>query len=190
MRASSFQSKIKSPAGCANNQRDLFNHSVMEHDMADASSLCLNTLGESKRHAMQAREIRGLEIASQSQITRSENLWIVPSQTTSKSYAVTIDPPACNCPDFKKTAIKCKHIFAVQYYVERERGYAIPAVPERQRKTYKQEWHEYNLAQTNEKAKFLELLFELTRDVEDLPRKSIAGRNRLPLRDMIFCVGF
>lgn len=139
---------------------------------------------------MQARQIRGLEIASQSQITHSEDLWIVPSQTTSKSYTVTINPPACNCPDFKKTAIKCKHIFAVQYYVERERGYAIPAVPEKQRKTYRQEWREYNLAQTNEKAKLLELLFELTRDVEDLPRKGVAGRNRLPLRDMIFCVAF
>jgi hypothetical protein len=162
----------------------------MSHDMADALSLCLSTLGESKRRMMQTRQIRGLEIASQSDITRSENFWVVPSQTTSKSYAVCLDPPGCTCPDFKKTAIKCKHIFAVQYYVERERGYAIPTVPEQKRKTYKQEWHEYNLAQTNEKAKLLELLYELTRDVEDLPRKGVAGRNRLPLRDMIFCVAF
>ena len=52
MRASSFKSKSKSPAGCANNQRDLFNHSVMEHEVADAPSLCLISRGEIKRHVM------------------------------------------------------------------------------------------------------------------------------------------
>ena len=138
---------------------------------------------------MEARQVRGLEIVTNSEITRRDNFWIVPSQSSSKSYAVTIDPPECNCPDFKKTAIKCKHIFAVQYYVERERGYLLPVVP-KQRKTYRQVWPAYNLAQTNEKPKFLELLYELTRHVEDLPRKAGAGRNRLPLRDMIYCAAF
>jgi len=163
---------------------------VVLHAEARSPSILPHSAGRKQEYAMIAREARGLEIASNSEITRSDNLWIVPSQTSSKSYAVTIDPPQCTCPDFKKAAIKCKHIFAVQYYIERERGYAIPVVPERKRKTYRQEWHEYNLAQTNEKTKLLELLFELTRDVEDLPRKSVAGRNRLPLRDMIFCCAF
>jgi transposase len=131
-----------------------------------------------------------LEVVANSAITHNENFWVVPSQSGSKSYAVTIDPPACTCPDFKKTAIKCKHIFAVQFYVEKERGSVIPTAPEKQRLTYRQEWPAYNLAQTNEKAKFQELLYELTRDVEDLPRKSVAGRNRLPLGDMIFSVAF
>ena len=62
---------------------------------------------------------------------------------------------------------------------------------EKIRKTYPQEWHEYNQAQTNEKAKFQELLYELCRNVEELPRKNInAGRNRLPLGEMIFAVCF
>lgn len=62
---------------------------------------------------------------------------------------------------------------------------------EKVRKTYPQEWHEYNQAQTNEKAKFQELLYELCRNVEELPRKNInAGRNRLPLGEMIFAVCF
>lgn len=56
------------------------------------------------------------------------------------------------------------------------------------RKTYPQDWTSYNLAQTTEKARFLELLFELCSNIEDLPRKGIAGRNRLPLGEMIFCV--
>jgi transposase len=56
--------------------------------------------------------------------------------------------------------------------------------------TYSQKWHEYNQAQTNEKARFLELLFELCKQVGDLPRKGVAGRNRLPLSEMIFCAVF
>lgn len=56
--------------------------------------------------------------------------------------------------------------------------------------TYSQEWTAYNQAQTNEKSKFQELLFELCRNIEDLPRKNIAGRNRLPLGEMIFAVCF
>jgi Transposase DDE domain len=61
---------------------------------------------------------------------------------------------------------------------------------EAQRKTYPQNWPAYNLAQTTEKARFLELLFELCGNVEDMPRKPGAGRSRLPLGEMIFCVVF
>jgi transposase len=48
MRASSFHPKRESPADCVNNQLDLFNHSVREHDVAETVSLCLN-------HAEKAR---------------------------------------------------------------------------------------------------------------------------------------
>lgn len=58
------------------------------------------------------------------------------------------------------------------------------------RKTYSQVWPAYNLAQTNEKSRFLELLYHLCFDIKDLPRKTGAGRNRLPLKDMIFCSVF
>jgi transposase len=58
------------------------------------------------------------------------------------------------------------------------------------RKTYSQEWTAYNQAQTNEKAHFQSLLFELCQRVDDMPRKQGAGRNRLPLSQMIFCVVF
>ena len=61
---------------------------------------------------------------------------------------------------------------------------------EKVRKTYPQNWPAYNLAQTNEKARFQELLFELCRDIEDLPRRPGAGRSRLPLGEMIFAVVF
>jgi transposase len=58
------------------------------------------------------------------------------------------------------------------------------------RRTYPQEWTAYNKAQTNEKSKFQELLYALCQNIEDLPRKQGAGRNRLPLGQMIFCVVF
>jgi transposase len=54
------------------------------------------------------------------------------------------------------------------------------------RKTYPQEWHEYNLAQTNEKARFLELLYSLCSGIEE--RVQTFGRPRLPLSDMLFAI--
>lgn len=56
------------------------------------------------------------------------------------------------------------------------------------RKTYRQEWHEYNLAQTHEKARFQELLYELCRCIEEPPQEF--GRPRLLLADRIFSATF
>lgn len=62
-----------------------------------------------------------------------------------------------------------------------------PTEEKKPRKTYRQEWAAYNQAQTTEKSKFLELLYELCSGIEDLPRAA-TGRNRIPLSDMIFAV--
>jgi transposase len=142
---------------------------------------------------MQPREAKGLALAANVQPHRQDNFYIVPSQTGSKSYTVNlnIDPPTCTCADYAERKRECKHIFAARYSLQRERGEQLPTPPPPQPKpTYKQVWPAYNLAQTNEKAKFQELLYDLTRDVEEMPRKSIAGRKRLPLGDMIFCAAF
>lgn len=58
------------------------------------------------------------------------------------------------------------------------------------RKTYPQDWTNYNKAQTNEKSRFQELLFELCSQIEDIPRKDSAGRNRIPLSDMVYSIVF
>jgi transposase len=58
------------------------------------------------------------------------------------------------------------------------------------RKTYSQDWTAYNQAQTNEKARFQELLYELCTQIEDIPRKDGAGRSRIPLADMVFSLVF
>jgi hypothetical protein len=62
----------------------------------------------------------------------------------------------------------------------------IPEQP-KQRVTYSQDWTNYNLAQTNEKSRFLELLFELCTQIDEMPRAH-TGRNRIPLADMVFAV--
>lgn len=56
-------------------------------------------------------------------------------------------------------------------------------------KIYSQDWTAYNQAQTTEKSRFQELLFELCTQIEDLP-PAHTGRVRIPLRDMIFSIVF
>jgi transposase len=187
MRASSHR-KIAAQPSAGNTQLSLFDNSVIEHVAANVTALCLSPPTESKRHLMQTREGRGLAIAAASRITYSDKSWAVPSQTSSKTYTVTIDPPGCTCPDFKTTALKCKHIFAVEYHVSQASGATLPEVPAQKRKTYKQDWPAYNQAQTNEKSKFLELLYGLCTMIDEPPQTM--GRPRIPLADRIFDSAF
>jgi transposase len=60
--------------------------------------------------------------------------------------------------------------------------------PAKVRKTYPQQWPAYNLAQTNEKARFLELLYELCKGIEE-PVQTF-GRPRLSFAEMIFAAAF
>lgn len=182
----SSRGKNNGSAKCVNTQLSLFNHSVMSHDMADAPSLCLNTLIESKRYTMNAREAKGLQIAHDSEITRLENLWIIPSQSTAKKYAVDLDsdPLTCTCPDYKKNDRICKHIFAARYARERESGAQLPEAPKVEKRKYTQAWPQYHRAQVHEKAKFQLLLSELCKGIED-PTQDY-GRPRTPLADVIF----
>ena len=49
-------------------------------------------------------------------------------------------------------------------------------------------WHYYNEAQVQEKHRFQELLFDLSTNINDIPRIPGAGRSRLPMSDMVFAV--
>jgi transposase len=135
---------------------------------------------------MEARQAKGLQIAHNSNITRVDNLWIVPSQSSAKKYAVDLDcdPPTCTCPDYKKNDRVCKHIFAAQYARECEGGAQLPEPPKIEKRKYKQDWPQYNRAQVHEKEKFQLLLHELCKGVEDPIQEY--GRPRTPLADMIF----
>jgi transposase len=146
---------------------------------------------------MTPREERGLVIAATKNIVRSGKDWSVPSQNSNKKYTVRPERNYCSCPDHEALGIKCKHLFAVDFVIQRELfpdGTATVTqtvtVTEKIRKTYKQEWPAYNAAQTNEKDKFLSLLADLCRGIQDPPRKAGPGRKPIPLGDMIFSACF
>jgi transposase len=135
---------------------------------------------------MKAREAKGLQIAHSSEITRVENLWIVPSQSSAKKYAVDLDcdPPTCTCPDYKKNDRICKHIFAARFARDREGGAELPEAPKIEKRKYTQNWRTYHPAQVKEKVKFQLLLAQLCKGVEDPVCEY--GRPRTPLSDVIF----
>ncbi len=52
---------------------------------------------------------------------------------------------------------------------------------------YSQDWHKYNLAKTNEKRIFVEMIHDLSKIISE-PKQTI-GRKPIPLRDLFFCAG-
>jgi hypothetical protein len=150
---------------------------------------------------MDARQIKGLEIAAMSRITKRGNeTWIVPSQSLNGKYAVTItaEGKQCTCPDFELRQQPCKHVYAVQYVLFRESvtetkpdGTVTTATKEAAgvRVTYSQNWPQYNTAQSSEKDHFCRLLHDLVADITTPPQTG-AGRRRLPLPDLIFAAAY
>jgi hypothetical protein len=145
---------------------------------------------------MTPREERGLVIAATQRLTQKGKVWIVPSQTgNGRKYTVHPDTetPFCSCPDFEETGCKCKHLYAVETVMNRETAKDGTVTETRsvtftQHKTYKQEWGVYNLAQTEEKRRFLALLHDLCRELPD-PPQAPSGRRRSAIADMVFvCV--
>jgi len=145
------------------------------------------------RTVLEARQQRGLELATTVKIVRKRNEWIVPSQSGKGRYkvrAISKRKFKCNCPDHETNGGKCKHIFAVQYIQQLDLFdpdvaksiRSRQAVKRTERKTYQQHWRAYNDAQTHEKNKFLELLHDLCTGVTE-PAPAKTGRPRLPLRD-------
>lgn len=144
---------------------------------------------------MEERERKALEIAAKSKLTRRGKTWLVPSQSVrGAQYTVKLDPqePECSCPDFECRKKRCKHIFAVEYTIEREQtsdGETLVTESFKvTRKTYSQNWPAYNLAQTQEKSELQSLLYELCRAVPE--PEQYTGRPRLSLADIIFSTTF
>src|SRR5437762_3090550 len=115
---------------------------------------------------MDAREQRGLVIAAMVKLNRTNDGWLVPSQSGEKIY--TVDPVAqtCTCPDHQEAGHKCKHLFAVEITIKREVNpdgtiRETKSITFTEEKTYTRNWAQYNDAQQNEKNRFLALLFDL-----------------------------
>jgi transposase len=146
---------------------------------------------------MDLREQKGLAIATHCNLTKKGWFWYVPSQSGACKYTVMPNStdPHCSCPDHETRGVKCKHIWAVEFAMKAQANPDGTATVTQtvtiteKRKTYPQAWAAYNAAQTNEKAKFQQLLNDLCSRVQDLPRAK-TGRQRLPLADVIFSVAY
>jgi len=145
------------------------------------------------------RQQRGLEIAATANIVRKGGAWLVPSQSGKGRYTVCLDPsePFCNCPDHEEGGFKCKHIFAAEYAVSRQRNQdGSVTVTERMtvqktvQRTYPQNWTAYNAAQTHEKERFLDLLRDLCGGIDEPIDPNKNGRPRLPIQDAVFAACF
>src|SRR5215218_10204038 len=146
---------------------------------------------------MDAREQRGLEIATRCKVTRKDDGWSVPSMSGNGRYTVKLGEgglfptDTCTCPDYENRGGKCKHIWAVQFAATRETEQHADGsttvtesvtVTATKRTTYPQDWPAYNAAQTHEQDQFQRLLNELCAGIVSPPAGK--GRPRLPLSDV------
>lgn len=134
------------------------------------------------------REQRGQVLLKSVKIVKTPNGWRVPSQHgNGRTYLVKYSKhePKCSCPDCTMRRNKCKHIFAVEFFIKQEineegklkqtKGVKI---------SYAQQWKAYDNAQTNEKLIFMKLLKDLCSNIEQPKYKF--GRPTLPISDMLF----
>ena len=64
---------------------------------------------------------RGMAIAALVPIEKNRLGYKVPSQSGNGSYVVTVDDePFCTCPDFERRQQPCKHLYAVEFTIQRE----------------------------------------------------------------------
>jgi hypothetical protein len=150
---------------------------------------------------MDARQQKAQEIANSGKITFAHGFWSVPSQSSAAKHKVVVDGlfPSCTCADFELRDKPCKHMLAVQLHIEYQKNPPPPApaheppqpTPKVKRPTYRQDWPNYNAAQTNEKRYVQELLADLCRLIEEPERKAgLPGRKPLSLADSIFVAVF
>jgi transposase len=140
------------------------------------------------------RELKGLEIAARSRIVFKDGVWLVPSQSGSGTYSVTLAPDGdpCTCDDFGLTAKPCKHVHAAR--AVRQRDHDGPAVSINtdtipKRPTYKQNWSAYNEAQIVEKHRLQVLLADLCAGIPERPYAG-TGRKAVPIADRLFVCAF
>lgn len=142
---------------------------------------------------MDARRQKATDLADRARITCDDGIYTVPSQSGAGSYAVMLDgdEAACECPDFELRGKACKHILAVRLFEKRQaegidRKTSTAPSPKPKRLTYRQDWPNYNAAQTSEGRHFPELLADLCSGIPEPERKPGRGRKPIPLCDQVF----
>lgn len=133
------------------------------------------------------RRNKGIEIAKTSRIIKKDAFWVVPSQNGKGTYNVQVSGfgSNCTCTDFELYKNKCKHIWAVELIRTGEVS-TLEQDPTIKKPTYKQNWSNYDKAQTTEKLKFMQLLNDITSNIEE-PEYSF-GRPTLSQKDLFYSV--
>lgn len=140
------------------------------------------------RFSTELRRAEGKEMARTLRIKRGKGGWWVPSQTGHESNLVVFRDgrPSCTCLAFGMRQIKCRHIFAVEYFLRKE--IEKKRSPKTVRKTYPQNWPAYDEAQKNEKSLFMRLLADMCKGI--IEPDYVFGRPNTPFSDMAFCCAF
>ena len=147
--------------------------------------------------AITEREQRGLAIAALTKLNKQDGVWLVPSQSGGGKYEVRHDAgkQTCTCPDFETRGVKCKHIYAVDYTIEREvhpdgSETLTRSMTVVEKVTYTQDWTAYNIAQATEKKRLQVLLADLCRNLAEPERGSKRGPKPHTVKDSIFSMAF
>src|SRR5207247_11340246 len=95
------------------------------------------------------------------------------------------------CKDHEATGEPCKHVCAALYVMHREKNpdgstTVTETLTIAKRTTYSQDWANYDMAQTTEKHRFQELLFDLCSRVPQPERKPGRGRPKTTIADAVF----
>lgn len=140
-----------------------------------------------------ARQQRGLALAKDKRIKPIAGAtWLVPSAAGSGGYVVNTLAGTCTCPDHETRRTKCKHQWAVELSRTVETApdgsTVVTETVKVTRKTYKQDWPNYNAAQCAEKATVQKLLHDLCEGIVTPPHTG-RGPKPIPLADVVYGMG-
>jgi transposase len=137
---------------------------------------------------MDMRQMKGMEIARNGKILKTPKGFIVSSQSGNGAYLVhnVNMRTVCDCPDCVMRGLKCKHQYAVEYFLQQITDMEGNTTTTKSIKvTYPQNWTAYTASQTSEVTMFDQLLSDLVESVEDPAQ--FMGRPRLSLKETVFC---
>lgn len=146
---------------------------------------------------MNPREQRGLVIAALCKLNKTNEGWLVPSQSgAERIYRVNVEAQTCTCPDHQEAGFKCKHLYAVEFTMKREVASdgtvtETKSITFTEKKVYRQDWPAYNLAQATEKRRVRVLLQDLCSKLSERERpQQRPGRKPHLVRDCVFSMAY
>jgi transposase/predicted nucleic acid-binding Zn finger protein len=188
------QDKNKASGVATNNAGGRCNRRVNAECTLDSHSTVPAPDHKGRERSVNTREAKAVELADRGRVVRNEGKWLVFSLSGPERYEVTLEPLFCTCPDFETRHEDCKHTMAVRIALSREGcDFRTESKPEHPpvvwpRKTYRQDWPNYDLSQQREKTEFQRLLADLCSTIRQPPPKGgiKGGRPTALLSDTVF----